>query len=241
MAAMAAKPAPKKSMDAPKKQLSLGPAYDKTGWEAVVETFGCGTTVSEDDIKEMVKEAKTPVTLHVYAVGHAKAIQEINYVVENFLNEGGVFHGAIEVYGQEFSFGGCRQNKSGIFACKPKSCPMHTYRESIYLGDCKKTIKEVQSILDSMKPEWMGPTYNLLRKNCCSFSNAFAQKLGVGEIPNWVHHLADVGAALDDDVKAVVHGLHSIEDSVEGVFHHQTVHDPDDPAHPGHPEHPSNK
>ncbi|EGB05850.1 hypothetical protein AURANDRAFT_7483, partial [Aureococcus anophagefferens] len=105
----------------------------------------------------------------------------------------GVFHGAIEVYGQEFSFGGCRQNKSGIFACKPKSCPMHTYRESIYLGDCKKTIKEVQSILDSMKPEWMGPTYNLLRKNCCSFSNAFAQKLGVGEIPNWVHHLADVG------------------------------------------------
>ncbi|KAH8074702.1 Lys63-specific deubiquitinase [Aureococcus anophagefferens] len=189
----------------------------------------------------MVKEAKTPVTLHVYAVGHAKAIQEINYVVENFLNEGGVFHGAIEVYGQEFSFGGCRQNKSGIFACKPKSCPMHTYRESIYLGDCKKTIKEVQSILDSMKPEWMGPTYNLLRKNCCSFSNAFAQKLGVGEIPNWVHHLADVGAALDYDVKAVAHGLHSIEDSVEGVFHHQTVHDPDDPAHPGHPEHPSNK
>ena len=94
MAAMAAKPAPKKSMDAPKKQLSLGPAYDKTGWEAVVETFGCGTTVSEDDIKEMVKEAKTPVTLHVYAVGHAKAIQEINYVVENFLHEGGVFHGA---------------------------------------------------------------------------------------------------------------------------------------------------
>merc|ERR1719174_2771948 len=41
-----------------------------------------------------MRDAKTPVTLHVYAVGHAKAIQEINYVVENFLHEGGVFHGA---------------------------------------------------------------------------------------------------------------------------------------------------
>ena len=71
---------------------------------------------------------RTQVTLHVYAVGHAKAIQEINYVVENFLHEGGVFHGAIEVFGQEFSFGGCRKNKCGIFACKPKQCPMHTYR-----------------------------------------------------------------------------------------------------------------
>ena len=108
-------------------QLSLGPAYDKSGWEAFVDFFGCGGSISPDEIRLMVEDAKTPVTLHVYAVGHAKAIQEINYVVENFLHEGGVFHGAIEVYGQEFSFGGSRANKCGIFACKPKQCPMHTY------------------------------------------------------------------------------------------------------------------
>ena len=125
--------------------------------------------------------------------------------------------GAIEVFGQEFSFGGCRRNKCGIFACKPTKCPMHTYRESIYLGDCGKDLAEVQSILDSMKGDWMGPTYDLLRKNCCSFSDAFAQALGVGPIPKWVHHLADVGATLDDDVKAVVHGLHFVEDKVKGT------------------------
>ena len=50
---------------------------------------------SPDDIRDLMKDARTPVTLHVYAVGHAKAIQEINYVVENFLHEGGVFHGAV--------------------------------------------------------------------------------------------------------------------------------------------------
>ena len=94
---------------------------------------------------------------------------------------------------------------------------MHTYRESIYLGDCGKDLPEVQAILDHMKSSWMGPTYDLLRKNCCSFSDAFAQALGVGPIPKWVHHLADVGATLDDDVKAVVHGLHFVEDKVKGV------------------------
>ena len=125
--------------------------------------------------------------------------------------------GAIEVFGQEFSFGGCRRNKCGIFACKPTKCPMHTYRESIYLGDCGKDLAEVQAILDQMKSSWMGPTYDLLRKNCCSFSDAFAQALGVGPIPKWVHHLADVGATLDDDVKAVVHGLHFVEDKVKGT------------------------
>jgi len=125
--------------------------------------------------------------------------------------------GAIEVFGQEFSFGGCRRNKCGIFACKPTKCPMHTYRESIYLGDCGKDLAEVQRILDGMKGDWMGPTYDLLRKNCCSFSDAFARALGVGPIPKWVHHLADVGATLDDDVKAVVHGLHFVEDKVKGT------------------------
>ena len=59
--------------------------------------------------------------------------------------------GAIEVFGQEFSFGGCRRNKCGIFACKPTKCPMHTYRESIYLGDCGKDLAEVQRILVSVQ------------------------------------------------------------------------------------------
>ena len=211
-----AAPARRTSWAAPKQTLSLGPAFDKSWGQTVLEYMTCSGGASVEEIQDLIKDAKTPVTLHVYAVGHAKAIQEINYVVENFLHEGGVFHGAIEVFGQEFSFGGCRRNKCGIFACKPTKCPMHTYRESIYLGDCGKDLAEVQAILDHMKSSWMGPTYDLLRKNCCSFSDAFAQALGVGPIPKWVHHLADVGATLDDDVKAVVHGLHFVEDKVKG-------------------------
>ena len=90
---MAAK-ARRTSWAAPKQTLSLGPAFDKSWTETAVEYLTCSGGASPDDIRDLMKDARTPVTLHVYAVGHAKAIQEINYVVENFLHEGGVFHGA---------------------------------------------------------------------------------------------------------------------------------------------------
>ena len=207
----------KKKLDlgAPTQKLHLGPSFDRSLFEMLTECH-CGNTVTEQEIKQMMSEAKCPVVLNVYTVGHSKVLQEINYVVENFLGEGGVFHGAIEVLGHEHSFGGCRQNRCGIFTCKPKVCPMHTYRESFYLGDCNKTERQVHDILESMKPEWMGPTYDLLRKNCCYFSEAFSLKLGTGKIPKWVNHLAHVGAILDTESKSVIHELHSIEDAIDG-------------------------
>ena len=89
-----AQPARRTSWAAPKQTLSLGPAFDKSWTQTAVEYLTCSGGASVEEIQDLIKDAKTPVTLHVYAVGHAKAIQEINYVVENFLHEGGVFHGA---------------------------------------------------------------------------------------------------------------------------------------------------
>jgi len=91
---MATTKARRTSWAAPKQTLSLGPAFDKGWGETIMEYMTCSGGASPDDIRDLMRDAKTPVTLHVYAVGHAKAIQEINYVVENFLHEGGVFHGA---------------------------------------------------------------------------------------------------------------------------------------------------
>ena len=92
---MATTKARRTSWAAPKQTLSLGPAFDKGWGETILEYMTCSGGASPEDIRDLMRDAKTPVTLHVYAVGHAKAIQEINYVVENFLHEGGVFHGAL--------------------------------------------------------------------------------------------------------------------------------------------------
>ena len=72
----------------------------------------------------------------------------------------------------------------------------------------------MKEILDELMAEWSGPEYDLLRRNCCSFAEALVVRLGVGPTPGWLHRLADVGAVLDDDRKAVVHGLHVAEDEL---------------------------
>ena len=54
--------------------------------------------------------------------------------MEDYLGIGGVFHGAVEVYHREWSYGATRKDQTGVFCCKPKLCPMHTYKQSIYMA-----------------------------------------------------------------------------------------------------------
>mmetsp|Transcript_95205 Transcript_95205/g.269066 ORF Transcript_95205/g.269066 Transcript_95205/m.269066 type:complete len:262 (+) Transcript_95205:108-893(+) len=194
------------SSAAPAKKLSLSPELSKRE--------GITRELSIFEIQTMIADATVPVVLHVYAVGHAGSIQNINRIAQNWLHQGGLFHGAIEVYDKEWSFGATEEDVPGIFACEPRRCSMHTYRESVYLGDCDLEPHEVVQILRAMLPDWMGTSYDLLRKNCCTFSSAFAQRLGVGDIPEWVHHLADTGAGLSHAIASAVRTLHKVEETV---------------------------
>ncbi|KAJ8598431.1 hypothetical protein CTAYLR_006841 [Chrysophaeum taylorii] len=151
---------------------------------------------SEQAVCDRIAKATTPVFLHVYDVGHSSWIANLNRTTEAVF--GGVFHGGLEVHGREFSFGGCQQaKKCGIFPCRPRKCVLHTYRETIYLGDCQLGRSHVSNILRNMRDDWPGRTYDMLRKNCCHFCREFAIELGVGDIiPTWTNRLANVGAAL---------------------------------------------
>lgn len=168
-------------------------------------------------------KAVCPVTVNVYHLGHKQSIQRVNQVFHSFLHTGGVFHAAVEVYGVEWSFGFTRRG-SGIFSCDPKKCPMHTFTESVYLGDANKLPGEVQFILQRMEPNWAGMTYDILKKNCCNFSDEFVKQLGFsGGIPKWIHRAADIGATLNDDFHAAkatfkheLDELHEVSESLRG-------------------------
>uniref|UniRef100_A0A7S2BPQ1 C2 domain-containing protein n=1 Tax=Octactis speculum TaxID=3111310 RepID=A0A7S2BPQ1_9STRA len=175
-------------------------------------TAGPGVTsnlqlLPEADVWRLASAANTPVFLHVYDVGHSGTVSNINNVTEN-IALGGIFHGAIEVHGREWSFGGCKQNRCGIFNVLPRKCPMHSYRETYYLGD-SGLISEgsVNAIIKGMSSEWMGDTYVLLRKNCCTFSHELACQLGVGKCPAFIDRLAGIGAGLADAQAGIDAGL----------------------------------
>ena len=133
------------------------------------------------------------VMLHVYDVTNAAVTKYINKVFKDVSGVGGAFHGAVEVYGKEWSFGYSSDGGTGIFHGEPRKCGCHQYKESIPLGITTLSEEEVNAVLKRMEPNWMGHHYDLLGQNCCSFSNAFALELGVAPIPSWVNRFAGVG------------------------------------------------
>jgi hypothetical protein len=141
-----------------------------------------------------------PVTLHIYDVGDQKAVTNVNKLLKPIGT--GAFHGAVEVYGEEWSYGYIDEG-TGVFSNPPKECSMHTYRESVPMGETKLSEEEVGKLIKEMQDAWPGEDYDLLRHNCCTFSDALCVKLGVGNAPKWVTNLAGAGATLEDGFKAV--------------------------------------
>lgn len=137
----------------------------------------------------------SPCRLHIYDVSTNPEIAQLNQYLTAVGT--GAFHGGIEVYDKEFSFGYCKEGP-GVFSNKPKGCTMHHFRETIELGECTKSEEEVNTLVEEMKPEYPGPEYDLIRKNCVIFSADFAKRLGVKEVPMWVTNLAGAGATIQD-------------------------------------------
>ncbi|PUZ43095.1 hypothetical protein GQ55_9G634400 [Panicum hallii var. hallii] len=139
------------------------------------------------------------VVLHVYDVtktGSEKTdntVRKINRFFKDGIGVGGIFHSAVQVYGEEeWSFGLCYRG-TGVFCCPVRQNPMYTFRESIVLGVTSFSNSEVNQILIQLSHEWPGCSYDLLSRNCNHFTNAFCQKLGARKIPGWVNRFANAG------------------------------------------------
>merc|ERR1712136_501852 len=102
----------------------------------------------------------------------------------------GAFHAAVEVYGQEWSFGYRPDGGSGIFCSRPRQCDLHIYRESVVMGSTLLSELKVHEIMKRMAKEWPGGNYDVLQRNCCHFSEEFCAKLGVGPLPPWANNFA---------------------------------------------------
>mmetsp|Transcript_42398 Transcript_42398/g.51412 ORF Transcript_42398/g.51412 Transcript_42398/m.51412 type:complete len:242 (+) Transcript_42398:399-1124(+) len=139
-----------------------------------------------------------PVKLQVYDLAHSPNIQSINKFTYGVTGAGGLFHTAVEIYGREYSFGFVERG-TGVFSCAPTECEMHSYNHAVSMGEVDLTPDEVSQILNLLAVEWPGSSYDLLKRNCCSFCQEFAERLGVGHMfPGWVVRFANIGASAVD-------------------------------------------
>lgn len=143
----------------------------------------------------------TEVMLHIYDVTNSDSektnntIVQINKIFKDGIGLGGIFHSAVQIYGEdEWSFGFCEQG-SGVFSCPSGKNPMYTYRECIILGKTELTISKVNQILRELSREWPGDCYDLLSRNCNHFCDEFCERLGVAKLPGWVNRFANAGDA----------------------------------------------
>eukprot|EP00669_Euglena_mutabilis_P006944 TRINITY_DN238_c0_g1_i2.p1 TRINITY_DN238_c0_g1~~TRINITY_DN238_c0_g1_i2.p1 ORF type:complete len:312 (+),score=84.44 TRINITY_DN238_c0_g1_i2:23-937(+) len=117
----------------------------------------------------------------------------------------GLFHCGVEVYGREWSFSGVifpeDQDPSGIFWTAPKTAlPNHS--QSLFMGWCGPTHREVRRLLGRMRDEWRRGGYHILTRNCNHFAEALVHLLaGQGtDFPSWVNRVARLGDLLVPDV-----------------------------------------
>mmetsp|Transcript_9426 Transcript_9426/g.25054 ORF Transcript_9426/g.25054 Transcript_9426/m.25054 type:complete len:231 (+) Transcript_9426:63-755(+) len=134
-------------------------------------------------------EIRERVLLRVYDLGQSSITRGYNSVAKNC----GAFHTGVQIYGREWSFGMTMDNSTGITWCSPGQNPDHSFREVLSMGYTQCSPDQVARILQSMRVEWRGCTYNVLARNCHNFSDEFCKKLGVGGLPDWVNTLADSG------------------------------------------------
>ncbi|XAR71698.1 hypothetical protein NMG60_11018086 [Bertholletia excelsa] len=141
----------------------------------------------------------TEAVLHIYDVTNSgsdktnNTIVQINKIFKDGIGLGGIFHSAIQVYGdEEWSFGYC-EDGSGVFSCPAGKNPLYTYRECLVLGKTNCSIFKVHKILRELSGEWPGYSYDLLSKNCNHFCDEFCERLGVPKLPGWVNRFAHAG------------------------------------------------
>lgn len=138
------------------------------------------------------------VTLNLYKLGlpGSCSAQVFNTILDSA--DVGAFHCGVQIYGREWSFQQTLGGGSGVFCCMPRKCHNVTFAESVRMGTTPLTPETVKRLIDRLRREWPGNSYDLLKNNCCHFCECFCQHLKVGSLPDYVTYTASSLAHLDD-------------------------------------------
>jgi hypothetical protein len=96
----------------------------------------------------------TQVILHVYSI--SERVNRFSLIVGL-----GLYHTAVEIYGQEHSFVGHPFKFSGIISTIPKTAA-YIYQEGLDMGRTKLTKQEMSNYLKELGKIFTGSSYHLL-------------------------------------------------------------------------------
>jgi hypothetical protein len=72
--------------------------------------------------------------------------------------------------------------------------PNAKFREAVVMGEFKGTSRDLDQILNELRPQFGGNDYNVLQRNCNCFSEALVWKLCRKQVPTYVNRMANFGS-----------------------------------------------
>ncbi|EFW98463.1 duf862 domain containing protein [Grosmannia clavigera kw1407] len=136
---------------------------------------------------------KTEVIINVYDLLAPGRLSSFLWFVGTSL-----LHSGVVVNGREYAYGGHdRHGVTGVYWTKPRSEPPGgTFRCEILHGFTLATPDEIEAIIRTTSAEFLGPSYNLLTRNCNHFTAYLCRKLTGRPGPPWLNRAASIGVAL---------------------------------------------
>ena len=120
----------------------------------------------DDYITKKEFQKGTPVWLNIY---HLTCL---NYFLQ--IIGVGIYHTAIEIESQEYSFGATKEDVPGFYINEiGQISKLLKLKEKIYMGNTIYTKNNIDKLLALESPFWMGRTYDPFLKNCNHFTKRF--------------------------------------------------------------------
>ena len=110
----------------------------------------------------------------------------------------GIHHSAVMIGNREWTF-----SDAGVFTMRPRAAPRCTLRESIVLAEHRGSYNDVTAVVQSLRAHFPPGSYDLCKKNCNHFAEAFCQALVGVSIPSWVNRAAGFGSAIGLGAKSL--------------------------------------
>ncbi|KAI5839872.1 PPPDE putative peptidase domain-containing protein [Morchella snyderi] len=110
----------------------------------------------------------------------------------------GLLHSGVVINDREYAFGGHdRRGLTGVYWTKPRTVPPGgTFRTEILHGFTYASEDEISEIIREASNEFLGPSYNLLTRNCNHFTSHLCMALTGQPAPAYLNRAASIGVAL---------------------------------------------